>query len=328
MSLNFGDIIIPRPGAPESLKPPISAPTEAAFTNAFGTLLPPAKYLSTENGRAAYYEIPPSEEARLNSCNRVLVIHGVQTPALGMLPLTRALQASFPTIHFVLVDLWGHGLSDTPIAPHEPSLFYQLLDDVLNKLEWPSVHLLGFSFGGATAVGYVGLRPSRIKTFTLIAPAGLIQFAKLTAEQQGYIRDGDDAAARREVVKWLDGDKPSLPVDWKERVGRGEIVAEAIREWQMREHPGHIASVAAIIRDGGTFDNDLIFLKAVRTQIPAFIVLGELDRICSREQLYDLGFENVAVVPNVGHEVPRQRVPEVEALIREFWSSPPPPKDH
>jgi pimeloyl-ACP methyl ester carboxylesterase len=325
MSPSLGDFVLPRPGgAPSSLKTPIQAPTEAAFTETFGTLLPPAKYLNAVNGKAAYYELLPSSHSSLvnssHTLDRVLFIHGVQTPALGMLPLARALQISFSRAHFVLIDLWGHGLSDTPVVPHQASLFHQLLDDLLAQLEWPSAHLVGFSFGGALTVGYVASRSSRVQSFTLVAPAGLIRSSNFTAEEQGHLRGDNEAAARKWVLEFLEHGELVVPADWKERVGRGEVVAQAVREWQMREHPGHVASVVAMYRDGGVMDNDAEFVRAVRTGIPSLAILGEMDGVCSERELNELGFANVAVIPKVGHGVVRERVPEVAAFISDFWT--------
>ncbi|KAH7057236.1 Alpha/Beta hydrolase protein [Macrophomina phaseolina] len=322
MSLDSGELVLPRPGtAPSSSKPPIPGPTEATFTETFGALLPPAKYLHTPHGKAAYYEMPPSpSENGADTPGRVLFIHGVQTPALGMLPLARALHASFPRAHFALVDLWGHGLSDTPVAPHDAGLFHQLLDALLDRLTWPSAHLVGFSFGGALTVGYVASRPARVQSFALVAPAGLIRSAGFTAEQQGYLRGGDEAAARKWVLEYLEGGELVVPADWRERAERGEVVAEAVREWQMRQHPGHTASVVAVFRDGGVMDNDAAFVGAVRTGIPSIAVLGGLDDLCSERELMELGFADVAVVPQVGHGVVRERVPEVAGFISDFWT--------
>lgn len=324
MSVNLGEFVLPRPGgAPSSLKTPIPGPAEAAFTETFGTLLPPVKYLHTANGKAAYYEVLPSYTFppgnNSHTPDRVLFIHGVQTPALGMLPLARALQISFPKAHFVLIDLWGHGMSDTPVVPHDTSLFHQLLDALLDQLAWSSTHLIGFSFGGALTVGYAASRSLRVQSFTLVAPAGLIRSSNFTSEQQGHLRGDDEAAARKWVLELLEGGELVVPTDWKERVGRGEIVAEAVREWQMREHPGHVASVVAMFRDGGAMDNDAEFVRAVRTGIPSLVVLGEMDDLCSERELNELGFTNVAVVPQIGHSVVREKVLEVTAFIGDFW---------
>jgi pimeloyl-ACP methyl ester carboxylesterase len=317
----MSQFVLPRPGEAISSSKPISGPSEEAFTKTFGTLLPPVKYLNTSNGKAAYYELlPSSTETSVQTPDRVLFIHGVRTPALGMFPLARTLKASFPQAHFVLIDLWGHGLSDTPIVPHEASLFHQLLDSLLDKLEWPSAHLVGFSFGGALTVGYVVSRSSRIQSFTLVAPAGLIRSSSFTAVEQGYIRGGDEVAARKWVLQLLDGGELVVPLDWAERVGRGEVVAKAVQEWQRREHAGHTASVVAVFRDGGVMDNDAGFIGAVGTGIPSLVVLGELDDICDERELKELGFANVFIVPQVGHGVVRERVPEVARLISSFWT--------
>lgn len=324
MSLDLGEFVVPRPGrAPSPPKPPIQGPAEAAFIETFGALLPPAKYLNTDLGKAAYYDLldssPFSSRENPHIPDRVLLVHGVQTPALGMFPLARALQLSFPQAHFVLVDLWGHGLSDTPVVPHDSSLFHQLLDALLNHLEWPSAHLVGYSFGGALTIGYVGSRSSRVQSFTLVAPAGLIRASNFTTEEHGHLRGDDEAAARKWVLEYLEGGRLVVPVDWKERVKRGEVVAEAVKEWQMREHPGHTASVVAVFRDGGVMDSDAEFARAARTGIPSLVVLGGLDNLCSEQQLTELGFANVAIVPQAGHGVVRESVPEVTALISDFW---------
>jgi pimeloyl-ACP methyl ester carboxylesterase len=237
-----------------------------------------------------------------------------------MLPLARALHASFPRAHFVLVDLWGHGLSDTPVISHDPALFHHLLDAVLDQLKWPSAHLVGYSFGGALTVGYVGSRLSRVQSFTLVAPAGLIRSSNFSAEQQRHLCGEDESAARKWILEWLEGGELVVPTDWKERVARGEVVAEAVREWQTREHLGHTASVVAAVRDGGVMDNDAEFVKAVRTGIPSLAVLDGMDDVCSEQELNNIGFTNVAVVPLVGHGVVREKVPEVAALIDDFWT--------
>ncbi|CAN9298288.1 unnamed protein product [Alternaria alternata] len=276
MSVTTSHLVLPRPGTTYTPKPPIRGPSESFFTSTFGALLPPAQHLETANGKAAYYSIPPSaptESAR--TIDRVLLIHGVQTPAIGMLPLARALHDTFPHKHFVLVDLWGHGLSDTPVIPHEAALFHGLIDALLDHLQWSTAHLIGFSFGGSLTVGYTASRPSRVSSFTLVAPAGLIRICAFPTEDQHHLMHGvDEVEVRKLILRFLEGGELIVPDDWRERVGRGEIVPQAVKEWQMREHPGHTASVVAMFRDGGAMYNHDNFEKAVRTGIPSLVVLG------------------------------------------------------
>ncbi|WXC60832.1 hypothetical protein SNK03_006716 [Fusarium graminearum] len=312
------DLVLPRPGAKTPSQEPIQGPSEESFTKTFGALLPPAKFLKTAHGKVAYYETLSSTSER--PIDRVLFIHGVQTPALGMLPLAHALQKSFPHAQLVLVDLWGHGLSDTPILPHEQSLFHQLIDDLLDHLQWPSAHLVGFSFGGVTTASYVVKRPARVKSFVLVAPAGLLRSSDFTQEEQSQLRGDDEKATRKWVLDFLEGGDLVVPNDWEDRVAKGEIVAEAVRHWQMQEHSGHVASVVAIVRDGGVMDSHAQFSKASQMGIPNLAVLGELDGLVNAQQLEEHGFKNVFVVPQVGHGVVRDKVDEVAALICTFWN--------
>jgi pimeloyl-ACP methyl ester carboxylesterase len=314
------DLVLPRPNAPfDNSKPPIPGPSESSFTSTFGTLLPPAQYLTTTTGKAAYYEFSSSFKDP-SPADRVLFIHGVQTPALGMYPLAHALHTQFPTKHFVLLDLWGHGLSDTPVVPHDASLFHKLIDALLDHLAWSSAHFVGFSFGGALTVGYVASRTVRVQSFTLVAPAGLIRLAYFDEVGKAHIRGGgDEVAARKFVIETLEGGELVVPADWKERVGMGEVVAQAVKEWQLREHTGHGASVVGIFRDGGVMDNDGLFAKAVKSGVPNLVVLGGEDDVCTEEQLKELGFKDVKVVPDAGHGVVREKVPEVASFIAELW---------
>jgi pimeloyl-ACP methyl ester carboxylesterase len=244
----------------------------------------------------------------------------VQTPAIGMYPLARALHEQFPHKHFVLLDLWGHGLSDTPILPHDASLFHGLIDALLNHLKWPSAHLVGFSFGGALTVGYVASRAVKVQSYVLVAPAGLIRLAAFDDVGKAHLRGGgDEVAARKFVIETLEGGELVVPAGWRERVEKGEVVAQAVKEWQLREHKGHGASVVAIFRDGGVMDNDEMFVEAVGSGVPNLVVLGSEDDLCTEEQLNELGFKDVKVVPDVGHGVVRERAPEVASFIADFW---------
>ncbi|KAI1070765.1 hypothetical protein LB507_006746 [Fusarium sp. FIESC RH6] len=316
MSSTAKSLVLPHPGAVASKKNSVPGPPEADFVKTFGALLPSAKFLETPHGKAAYYEILPSEIK--GPIDRVFFIHGVQTPAIGMLPLARALEKSFPHAHLVLVDLWGHGLSDTPILPHEPALFHQLIDDLLDHLKWPSAHLVGFSFGGATTASYIAKRQERVKSFTLVAPAGLLSSEAIFPPE--HMRGDDEAAAQKWIFNFLEGGDLVVPSNWRERVANGEIVAEAVRDWQMRNHYGHVSSVVGIFRDGGVMDSHSKFAQAGKSGVQNLAVLGENDDLVSKEQLESYGFDNVFVVEGAGHGVVRDRAEEVAGLITKFWN--------
>ena len=319
-------IVLPRPGATKSsdAQPPIQAPSEASFVATFGNLLPQASYLQTPTGKAAYYELPASTPAPPEATNpvpRILFVHGVQTSALGLQPLASALSSHFPHAQCVLVDLWGHGLTDTPIVPHEPALFHALLVDLMVHLGWDDAHFIGYSFGGSTTATFAVAHPERVASMVLVAPAGLLYSKEFSDVQKSYLRGGEglEDRARAWIFEFLEGGKLVVPSDWEERVKRGEVVAEAVREWELKEHEGHSASVVAIFRDGGVLDKDVEFAEAAKSGIPNLSILGELDDVCSVEKLEEVGMRNIAVVPQVGHGVVRERVQDVARLIEGFW---------
>jgi len=323
-----GAIVLPRPGTakPDDKLLPINAPTEAAFVAKFGSLLPQASYLQTQNGRAAYYELLPSRPPPTDSrtpVSRVLFVHGVQTPAIGLQPLASALSSRFPGAHCVLVDLWGHGLTDTPLVPHDPALFHALLEALMLQLKWNDAHFVGYSFGGSTTASFAAAKPERVASMVLVAPAGLMRETQFDESQRLYLRGGEnlEEQAQAWIIEFLEDGKLIVPSDWEERVGRGEVVAEAVRDWQMKEHEGHAASVVAIFRDGGVLDKHAEFVKAAKSSIKYLCIIGELDDVCGIQDLHDVGMQNVVVLPQVGHGLVRERVSKITQLIEDFWSS-------
>jgi pimeloyl-ACP methyl ester carboxylesterase len=189
------------------------------------------------------------------------------------------------------------------------------------QLGWKDAHFVGYSFGGSTTATFAAAHPERVASMVLVAPAGLIRATQFNELQRSYLRGGEglEELARAWILEFLEGGQLIVPSDWKERVGRGEVVAEAVRDWQMKEHEGHVASVVGILRDGGAMDKHAEFTEAAKRSIKGLCILGELDSVCSVQDLHDVGMRNVAVVPQVGHGVVRERVPEVARLIEDFW---------
>ncbi|KAJ2981035.1 hypothetical protein NQ176_g2272 [Zarea fungicola] len=325
--MNKSSIVLPRPWAQiehgES-EQSIRAPTEAEFVSVFGNKLGKASFIHTKYGNAAFYSLLPSGPApadRKTPIDRVLFVHGVQTPALGLQPLASAVHTAFPYAHCVLVDLWGHGLSDTPIAPHSAAIFHGLIIELLGVLGWERAHFVGYSFGGSTVATFAARHTARLSSMVLIAPAGLLRASELTELENSYIKGGEglEEKAQEWVIEFLEGGQLVVPPDWRERAARGEVVAEAIRDWQMKNHQGHLPSVVGVVRDGGVFDRQPEFTAAAKTGIDNFSILGELDPVCSEAALNEIGMTDVAVVPQVGHGLVREKVPEVSTCIAQFW---------
>ncbi|KAL7940792.1 Alpha/Beta hydrolase protein [Trichoderma barbatum] len=192
----------------------------------------------------------------------------------------------------------------------------------MEHLGWGKAHLVGFSFGASATASFAASKPERVASMALVAPAGFVRQGQFENLHRSYLRGGEgiEEQAKEWILQLLEGGELIVPPDWKERVNRGEVVAEAVRDWQMKKHEGHVASVVAIFRDGGVLDNDDEFSKAAKTGINNICILGELDDIVNEQDLLGVGMQNFMVVPQSGHAVVREKVPEVAKLIEDFWN--------
>jgi pimeloyl-ACP methyl ester carboxylesterase len=111
-----------------------------------------------------------------------------------------------------------------------------------------------------------------------------------------------------------------VPEDWRERSANGEVVGEALRRWEEHEHGGYAYSVFGSMRDGGTIGRDEVFGRFAKLGVRNLVVLGDEDDVCSKEQLYELGFRDVEVLVAADHGLVRSRAKEIANLIARFWS--------
>ncbi|KAK9312828.1 Alpha/Beta hydrolase protein [Lipomyces starkeyi] len=301
----------------------IAAPSESKFTAQFGSVYPAAQFLASAYGTTAYYDFPAQTTSPDTLTQRLIFVHGLGTPAVGLTALARKLQASNPNLHILLYDLWGHGLSQTPLVPHVPALFHSQILYLLTHMKWPSAHVVGYSFGGITATSLTAFHPEVVDSLALIAPAGLLRSDTLTQEEGLLMRGGPgvEEAARDWILNFIEGGPLVVPEDWKERLHRGEFVSEAIKSWERVEHKGHVASVVAMFRDGDVFDGHEAFRTVAKSGRKILAVLGELDDLCTVQDLETVGWRNVVVVKGANHGLVRENVGEVAAPLQEFWTS-------
>ncbi|KAI1213140.1 alpha/beta-hydrolase [Annulohypoxylon truncatum] len=298
----------------------IGAPSYASLTSLFRDAPPQPQYLESDLGTTALYELPPPSG---RSERHVLIIHGLNTPALGLWPLAKELQALDPDAHVALFDLWGHGLSSTPLVAHTPQIFHFQIFQVLGFLRWTRAHVVGYSFGASTAVGFALHNPWIALSVALLAPAGLCHKGLWGERVQDLLdnSEGREGQAIDAVLDWLEGGPLVIPADWRERVNAGEVVAELLREWELREHPGYPHSVLSMFREGGVSGCEDDFRRFARSPIRKIGVVAELDVICSKAQLIDLGFDDVEVVKEANHGFVRGATTgEVARIVYRVWT--------
>ncbi|KAI1741405.1 alpha/beta-hydrolase [Xylaria scruposa] len=297
----------------------IPAPSYESFASQFGDAFPKPKFLESGLGITAVYELPPPSG---ESKRQVLMIHGLNTPALGLVPLAKELQALDPDAHIVLFDLWGHALSSTPLLPHTPHIFESQIHQVLSFMKWTSAHILGYSFGGSILTKFALHNPWVVQSATLLAPAGMVNQANFDERMQELLDDptNREAEAIDAVLSFLEGGPLVVPSDWQERVKRGEFVAEAFREWELKSHRGYPNSVYSMFKEGNVYGCEDYFRRFAQLSLKKLTVLGETDAVCDGDKLAGLGFDNVQIVLNNGHGVVRTAPGEVARIIYEMWT--------
>lgn len=102
----------------------------------------------------------------------VVLVHGFSTPSFvwnaHVAPLK---EAGFRVLTF---DNYGRGFSARPDGPYDAERTDRLLTDLLTKLEiGTKVHLVGYSMGGAAVALHAARHKERVRSVTLIAPAGV-----------------------------------------------------------------------------------------------------------------------------------------------------------
>jgi len=243
------------------------------------------------------------------------VLHGFTGRGESMEPVAAGLRGE----HRVLrVDLVGHGESD---APDDPG-FYTMksctaqLVACLDALALPSVHVLGYSMGGRSALALAAEHPGRVRSLVLVgASAGL---ADPTA-RAARVRD-DQALARRIerdgleafVERWM-----ALPLfASQERLGPAFLAAARAERLRNRSR-----GLAHSLRGMGSGAQPPLHEALAGIRCPTLLVAGALDekfQAIARELAERLPDARVATVPDAGHACHLEQPARFLACVRAF----------
>lgn len=129
----------------------------------------------------------------------LVVIHGSPGRGEGL----RALSAALAPLRSVMVpDLPGFGWSTRVIPDYSFRAHAIYVRDLLQHLEMPRAHVLGYSMGGGVALHLVDLDPSRVASLTLLSSIGVQEMELLGQYHLNHAVHGVQLAAFG-VAKWL-----------------------------------------------------------------------------------------------------------------------------
>ncbi|KAL7629123.1 hypothetical protein AAE478_000642 [Parahypoxylon ruwenzoriense] len=142
--------------------------------------LPGGRDVATPYGSIRVYEWGPEDG------ERVLLVHGISTPAVALGDLAHELSGRGYRV--MLFDLFGRGYSDAPSdLPYDSRLYASQILLVLasSSVPWATpattaastggFHLIGYSLGGGLSVAFTRYLPHLVRSLTLIASCGHIR---------------------------------------------------------------------------------------------------------------------------------------------------------
>ena len=269
---------------------------------------PPFDFVTLEHGKV-HYRLQGAPGSPL-----VVLVHGMGVPLFVWEPLSNVLREhGYRTLRF---DLYGRGYSDKPDIPNTPALFETQLFQLLEALELrASFHLIGSSMGGAICVQFSCSYPEKIRSLTLVSPAGAKLAMPWTSKVLQIKLVGElipRGLARRTYLSKIRENffYESLTSRFVERLSH-----------QM-EHPGFFESLLSTLRHFPLSDMEEAYRALAELSIPTLLLWGTDDKIVP----YDNHTAVLATNPGVsfhtivecGHIPHYEKTEEVSALVLPF----------
>jgi 2-succinyl-6-hydroxy-2,4-cyclohexadiene-1-carboxylate synthase len=214
------------------------------------------------------------------------------------------------------IDLPGHGKTqvmdvDRYTMPNTAQAIIQLLD----RLEIPQSHLIGYSMGGRLALYLALYFPDRFpKVILESASPGL----KTEAEQ--IARKQHDA----ELADRLESDFPKFLMEWYEQPLFRSLKQHPNFEQIVKQRLQNCSSeLAKSLRYLGIGEQPSLWDKLIAHQHPLLLLVGERDRkfISINEEMASLcRMAQLEIVPDAGHNIhlenPEKFVTQIQKFLR------------
>ena len=217
----------------------------------------------------------------------------------------------------VLIDLIGHGQTDSPMDPERFSMDAQLndLDAIFGRLELKQIALAGYSMGGRVALAYACTRPDRLSALILESASPGLK----TEQQRNERRQNDGALADRilsgGIVSFVDGWE-KIPL-FKTQEALPETVKAAVREERLNQNP---IGLANSLMGMGTGAQDSYWEAIGDLKVPVLLVTGSLDF-----KFMGIAEEMVSHMPRAehreivaGHALHVEKPAEFATIVREY----------
>jgi len=240
----------------------------------------------------------------------LLLLHGFAGSARTMRPLIDALAER----HRVIApDLPGHGLSDAPreAAAYTWSAATRHLVRLLDALDVPDAHVVGFSLGGRIALQLAARHPERVR-------------AACTIGSRCVWTDSVERSARRATDAAL---ATRIETEGMRAFARGEQGSHAVAhdDALAAAAPGAgTHGLALALRGLGAADQPAVGADLAVSAVPLLLLAGENDPgplAAAHALADDLPAARAVAIAGAGHRAHLERTQEVARLALDFFAA-------
>lgn len=241
-----------------------------------------------------HYRLEGPENGQL-----VVLVHGFATPSVIWADYVKPLtDAGYRVLAF---DNYGRGLSDRPATIYDADLFDRQLTGLLDAVGANRrVDIVGYSMGGAIVAVFAARHPERIRSVTLIAPAGLGKLSNARTEM----------LMRPVIGDWiirLFGTKmfyAAAAEEAKNIPNPGPLLAAVNRQLQYR---GYGDALLSTMRHYPLETADTYYSAVGASSLPVLAIWGEADEVvpyAHAERLMELVPQaQLRSYPGMGHTI-------------------------
>lgn len=228
----------------------------------------------------------------------LVILHGAGTTA-GY-TFGRQLPAMTTAFRVILPDARGHGATRWDVGRgFRAEWLVDDLEALVDALGLVTFHLLGYSMGAMTALGFAVRCPERLRTLMV---AGITTSREPRASVVRRLMD--PARIERDEPEWA---------------------ADLERMDEMQGRPGHWPALVAAVADDVASQPLLTPLEIRGITAPTLVMCGDRDPLVPVAQAADLARQvrdgRLFVAPGAGHDLANERPEACAAVMLDFYRS-------
>jgi pyruvate dehydrogenase E2 component (dihydrolipoamide acetyltransferase) len=204
------------------------------------------------------------------------------------------------------IDLPGHGLSSKKLRSGSLEELSSAVLDYLDAISVERAHLVGHSMGGAVCLDVTRRAPNRVRTLTLLAPAGVGPPSNLSwVERLIHARGAEDLT---QVLRESVGD-PALISP--------EVVTDLLGYLHMDGATTALSGILEGVFRSGALDAGL---REAMGRVPTLVLWGDRDAVNPPPEPAAVACSGVEfhMLRGCGHQLPVEAANEVNRLMGAF----------